>query len=482
MTASKKHTKDSFVHKVAHRVRLWFLPSYRRHRTTFQKQFDLKIQYMFLGCFLGILIVFACLVFIQHHKRALQGQADIFDDYAQQRDIALKVPEQETLQKPEIQTPEADFQINATDKKITSSELVLKKKETLSGLLKRADVSMAETIALANALDIVFDVRRLRAGQSFTLYFVEDEATFQGLSFETNKGETISVFKNVEGTFVPKAQEGVIEDKHFVFNGVIESTFSEAAQKVGIPNNIVHQVVLALDGLINFNKDLKTGEKFYVIYEQKMTQTGKSVGKSQLLYFSLTTRHATYQRYFFTDTMGYSGFYDENGKSTEQKILQRPLGRGRISSGFGNRKHPILGYQIQHKGIDFPAPLGTPVPAGADGKIERIGRNGGYGKYIKIKHNNTYSTAYGHLNDYQKDLKVGSYVKKGEIIGYVGNTGRSTGPHLHYEVIKNKVQVTPLKTYTIPQRELKNQTLAQFKKKKEKIDRLKASLSTSSAQ
>jgi len=153
-------------------------------------------------------------------------------------------------------------------------------------------------------------------------------------------------------------------------------------------------------------------------------------------------------------------------------LLQRPLGKGRISSNFGMRLHPILGYQIQHKGIDFPAKTGTPIPAAADGTIERIGRNGGYGKYIKIKHNNTYSTAYGHLDSFNPELKKGSFVKKGEIIGYVGNTGRSTGSHLHYEVLQKGKPVNPLKKHTIPQRTLKNQTLQNFQKRKAQIDAL----------
>ena len=443
-----------------HRVYLWTKPAYRRHRTAFQKQFDIKLQYTFCGCLIGMLLV-ALLPYVKEKPVILQEA-----DNSPQIDN-LSEPSEEIFQ-PE----EQDTILQKTQETIKNLLLTLNKNETLSGLLKRADLSMQEALDASKALDLVFDVRKLRAGQNFELFFTEDENTFLGFKMETNKGEIISVFKNTNGEFIPQTKEGIIETKHFALEGIIETTFSEAAQKARIPNSIVNQVINALDGQIDFKKDLKTGQIFKVVYEQKMTDAGKLVGKSQLLYVALTTNKTTYQRYFFIDGMGVQGFYDENGASTPQTLLQRPLGKGRTSSSFGMRTHPILGYKIQHKGVDFPAKTGTPIPAGGDGIIKKIGRNGGHGKYIRIEHSKTYSTAYSHMDAFAPNLKVGSYVKKGEIIGYVGNTGRSTGPHLHYEVIQNSKQVNPLKTYTIPQRVLKNQTLVDFKKKKAQIDEL----------
>ena len=441
------------------RMYLWTKPAYRRHRTSFQKQFDLKLQYTFWGCLIGMLLV-ALVPYLKEKPSEISVDETISQTpvLPEQQQDSSSAQEETILQK----TPDT----------IKTLLLTLNKNETLSGLLKRADLSMQEALDISKALDLVFDVRKLRPGQNFELFFTDEENIFLGLKMETNKGEIISVFKNTNGEFIPQTKEGIIETKHFALEGVIESTFSEAAEKSRIPNAIVNQVINALDGQIDFKKDLKTGQTFKVVYEQKMTDTGKLVGKSQLLYVSLTTNKETYQRYFFIDGMGVQGFYDETGASTPQTLLQRPLGKGRISSSFGMRVHPILGYKIQHKGVDFPAKTGTPIPAGADGVIKKIGRNGGHGKYIRIQHNQTYSTAYSHMDAFAADLKVGSYVKKGETIGYVGNTGRSTGPHLHYEVIKNGKQVNPLKTYTIPQRVLKNQTLTDFKKKKAKIDEL----------
>ena len=215
---------------------------------------------------------------------------------------------------------------------------------------------------------------------------------------------------------------------------------------------------------------MKKGEPFQVIYEQKKTETGKDVGTPQLLYVSVTTQKDTYQRYFFVDGSGSASFYNEFGEKSPQTLLKRPLGKGRISSYFGTRKHPILGHDIHHAGVDFPALVGTAVPAAADGVITHIGRNGAYGKYIRIRHNDTYSTAYAHLNDYNPTLRIGVHVKRGQTIAYVGSTGRSTGPHLHYEVLKNGKQVNPLNTYTLPKKTLKNEALNAFVEKAKKIN------------
>lgn len=453
-----------------HRLLLWTKPAYLRHRTVFQKQFDLKLQYSFLGCLIGVLLV-ATLFIVRpiSYMPKVEDRVDMMqEDQDFDQEEGQKMPPSSVLP---LQGDDQPI-IQSTLHTIKTISLTLKKNETLSGLLKRAGLSMQEALNAAKSLDFVFDVRKIRAGQTFELFFLDEDDTFVGLKTENAKGDMVSVLKNKKGEFIPQSKEGIIENKYFVLDGVVETNFSVAAKEAHIPNSVVHQVIRALDGQIDFSKDLKTGDRFKVLYEQKMTDTGKEVGKSQLLYVALTTAKATHQRYFFIDAMGVQGFYNEKGASSPQVLLQRPLGRGRISSNFGMRLHPILGYQIQHNGIDFPAKIGTPVPAGADGVIQKIGRNGGYGKYIRIKHNNTYSTAYGHMDAFQPDLRVGSYVKKGETIGYVGNTGRSTGPHLHYEVIKNGKAVTPLKTYTIPQRVLKNDTLLAFRRKKAEIDAL----------
>ncbi len=451
------------LHPLIHRGYLFLKPAYWRLRTPAQKRFDIKLQYIFIGCFIGVL---ATALVIPAAHRLISYPTDETEVRFSDLITEEPLPPEDVLQK-EVQTD--DLLLNEAETQIIPILLQLNKNETLSGLLTRADVSMADALAASESLSLITDLRKLQPGQSFELFFNEDNI-FQGLKMEMRNGDIISTFKNTDGDFVPQSKEGKIETQLIALEGIIQSSFAAAAQEADVPSSIVQQVTRALDGQINFRTDLKAGEPFKIIYEKKTTETGKEIGKSQLLYVSLTTNRDTYERYYFVDGMGVQGFYNEYGESAPQTIMKRPLGRGRISSGFGTRIHPILGYKIHHDGVDFPAPIGTPIPAAADGVIVRLGRNGGYGKYIKIKHNNTYSTAYGHMNAYNKELRVGSYVKRGETIGYVGSTGRSTGPHLHFEVIKNNRQVNPLKTYTLPKRTLKNQTLKAFKERAKEIN------------
>ena len=280
----------------------------------------------------------------------------------------------------------------------------------------------------------------------------------------------MSVIKDADGDYIPQSREGRVLKEKVRAEGMIMTSFAEAAKEQDIPASIVQQVMRALEEEVDFNA-LQPETPFEVIYEKKVTETGREIGKKTLLYVMLITRKEILQRYYFVDAAGNQGFYNEYGESTAKTIMKRPLGNVRISSRFGMRRHPILKYQVHHAGVDFAAMKGTPVPAGCDGIIVKLGRNGAYGKYIKIKHNNTYSTAYGHLSDFKSDLRVGSSVKKGDIIGYVGSTGRATGAHLHYEVIKNGVQVNPLEaTYTIPKRTLKNKSLEAFIKRAQEIN------------
>lgn len=435
---------------------VFFNPTHWQKRTLRQRQFEKTLTFVFISCFAGTILI-ALLLWIKE-KPTLQPPEAI--------KISKAIPDPELPKLPK--TREEELLLNIEKGEIKLISLSLNKRETLSGLLKRAGLSMTESLEVGKAMELATNIRLLRQGQIFELLF-NKENVFYGLKMEDRKGNTISVFKNIDGTFTPQAQEGKIETKIVTIQGIIENNFSQAAQKASVPKTITHQVTQALDGEIDFRTDIKEHSPFTIVFEKKMTQTGREIGRSSLLYVSLTSNKKTYNRYYFIDASGNPGFYNENGESAPKIIMKRPLGSGRISSYFGTRRHPILKYQKHHSGVDFPAPKGTPIPAGADGLIVKMGRNGAYGKYIRIQHTNSFSTAYGHLSAFHKELKVGSYIKRGDIIGYVGSTGRSTGTHLHYEVIKNGVQVNPLQTYTIPKRTLKNSSLANFKKVIEKV-------------
>ena len=340
--------------------------------------------------------------------------------------------------------------------------LSLEPKETLYELLTTAKISAQEALEIADALDVLINTKTLRPGEKFYL-FLDKENTFLGLSFNQRNTDTIGVLKEKDGTLTPFSAEGRVETITERISGTIERTFAGSAKKAGVPDSLIAQITGALDGEIDFNSDIKPGQTFEIIFEKKITASGLELGDKELLYIGLEVGKHGIHRYAWTDGSKVTTFYNARGISAPQTLYKRPLkARARLSSAFGKRRHPILLYEVFHKGVDLAAPMNTPIFAAGDGVIVQLGRKGSYGKYIKIRHAGGYQTAYAHMNGYRGDLKVGSVVKRGETIGYVGSTGRSTGPHLHFEVIKNNKVVHPFGTNVIQQKRLTGFELEQF--------------------
>lgn len=340
--------------------------------------------------------------------------------------------------------------------------LSLEPKETLYELLTTAKISAQEALEIADALDVLINTKTLKPGEKFYL-FLDKENTFLGLSFNQRNTDTIGVLKEKDGTLTPFSAEGRVETITERISGTIERTFAGSAKKAGVPDSLIAQITGALDGEIDFNSDIKPGQTFEIIFEKKITASGLELGDKELLYIGLEVGKHGIHRYAWTDGSKVTTFYNARGISAPQTLYKRPLkARARLSSAFGKRRHPILLYEVFHKGVDLAAPMNTPIFAAGDGVIVQLGRKGSYGKYIKIRHAGGYQTAYAHMNGYRGDLKVGSVVKRGETIGYVGSTGRSTGPHLHFEVIKNNKVVHPFGTNVIQQKRLTGFELEQF--------------------
>ncbi len=204
------------------------------------------------------------------------------------------------------------------------------------------------------------------------------------------------------------------------------------------------------------------------MYEVFYNEQRREVAFGNILYSNLILQKRELEYFLFETSEGID-YFDRKGKNVRKALMKTPIDGARLSSGFGMRKHPILGYNVKHRGVDFAAPTGTPVFAAGNGKIEFIGTNGAYGKYIRIKHNNSYKTAYAHLSGYKKGISKSVRVNQGEIIGYVGSTGRSTGPHLHYEVIFNGKKINPMKMKLPSGKSLKNEELNKFLEYSEEI-------------
>ncbi|MDE0781369.1 MAG: M23 family metallopeptidase, partial [Alphaproteobacteria bacterium] len=234
------------------------------------------------------------------------------------------------------------------------------------------------------------------------------------------------------------------------------------ARNAGVPISVLVELVRIFSFDVDFQRDIWRDDKFEVMFERQRNKDGDVVNNGKILYAKLALRGTELPLYSFNNSEGNIDYFNEKGEGVRKALMKTPIDGARLSSRFGKRKHPILGYTRKHSGVDFAAPKGTPIYAAGDGSIVTAGTKGGYGKYIKIRHNSTYSTAYAHLNAYGPGIRRGKRVRQGQVIGYVGTTGRSTGPHLHYEVHRGGRQINPL-TLKLPSGEkLKGSRLASF--------------------
>ena len=222
------------------------------------------------------------------------------------------------------------------------------------------------------------------------------------------------------------------------------SSFYLAGLEAGIPEGILIDVYDLLAFEMDFERDIRAGQKFYVLYEENFA-SDKKVDNGHVLAVSFDALRGNVQMYRYVKPDGHAGYYDENGNGAIKSLKRTPINNAKITSSFaGRRKHPVLGFTRAHKGVDFRAPTGTPIPAAGAGRVIARSFNRGHGNFVKIRHNGTFETLYAHMSRFAKGVNVGTVVRQGQIFGYSGSTGLSTGPHLHYEVIKNGVHVNPM--------------------------------------
>ncbi len=349
--------------------------------------------------------------------------------------------------------------------------LTLGRGQTLGTLLLKEGLSANEVYPALRRLERTYKLRKLKAGQKVTVRFLENEsvdgaaarpARLDGVRFHPRHDRTVSLTWKGDD-FTSQALTRELVDQPAVVTGKIDSSLYMNATDAGLPAALVGPFANLFGWELDFTRDIRPGDSFKVIYEKLYDEQGKYVGHGEILAAELVSRGKA-RRAFRHVSDGISEYYDETGRSKRRALLRTPLEFARISSHFNlHRKHPILGYTRAHKGTDFAAPTGTPVKASGDGIIEEIKWNGGYGKYIRIRHGNTYKTAYAHLHRYAKGMKKGRSVRQGEIIAYVGSTGRSTGPHLHYEVLVNNKQVNAMKVKLPAGKPLPSSELPEFR-------------------
>ncbi|MEQ8392938.1 MAG: M23 family metallopeptidase [Thalassospira sp.] len=326
--------------------------------------------------------------------------------------------------------------------------VVLEQGSNLMATLTATGLQRTSAFNAIEALRDVYNPRKLRAGQEFDLVYSADpqetDELLEELSFQPDPETIVSVSRTEDG-YQASSDKIELTTSRNVAAGTIEQSLFLAAERTGVPLPVLMEMIELYSYEVDFQRDIQPGDSFEVMYQELKNDAGERVRYGDILYASMTLSGHEVRLYSYVDSNGDADFYNQKGESYRRALMRTPINGARLSSGYGKRKHPILGYTKMHKGIDFAAPRGTPIFAAGNGTIDKIGRNGGYGNYIRIRHNDSYDTAYAHMKGFAKGLKQGSRVKQGDIIGYVGTTGRSTGPHLHYEILKNNAQVNPIR-------------------------------------
>ena len=376
-----------------------------------------------------------------------------------------------------LETDEARLPVETT--------VTVAKGDTFGRILEKANIVREDRVQAFTALRKVFDPRDLRAGQKLTLVHEapQDDATpvsLQAISFSPAPAKTIRVERSSDAEgFAAKKEEAEQHRMLVRARGAIESSLSQAAADGGIPAQVMAEFIFAYSFDVDFQRDIRKGDSFELMYEMFQTEDGTVVRYGRVLFAAMTLSGDEKAMYRFTNDLGFTDYYDAKGRSVRKALMRTPINGARITSGFGKRKHPILGYSKMHKGIDFGAVTGTPILAAGNGVVERARWVNGYGKYVRIRHNGTYSTAYAHMSAWAKGVKEGTRVKQGQVIGYVGTTGRSTGPHLHFEILKNGVQVNPLKVRLPSGTALAGKELKTFESQRQRVDTQLAALAPS---
>jgi murein DD-endopeptidase MepM/ murein hydrolase activator NlpD len=308
-------------------------------------------------------------------------------------------------------------------------------------MLARIGVDPDDAREAARLLARVWDPRDLRPGQRAAVLTQSDRLLSFRLALAPDRD--IVVARDHTGGFVVEDQNRPTRDVRTLGGGTIRTSLAAAADRAGVPPGVLAEMIRAFSYDVDFEREIHPGDTFTVLYDRVEDEFGHPTRLGQMVYAEMVLEGRPIRLFRFAPKDGEPGYFTADGENTRKPLLRTPIDGARLSSGFGMRLHPILGYTRMHQGVDFAAPSGTAIYAAGDGTVVQVGRVNGYGNYIEVKHNDRYTTAYAHLSAFARGLKEGEKVHQGEVIGYVGMTGNATGPHLHYEVHDKGVQVDP---------------------------------------
>ena len=350
----------------------------------------------------------------------------------------------------------------------------IKSGETFDKILESYSIKKEEIIKIKKSLKKNVNLNKLNTKQIIQFSLDKTNNKISNFTFQTSNTQKISLVRNIEKDSFNEEILSIKLNKNIVYkeNIILQSLYKSASDQ-NIPANIIIEFAGIYGFQIDFQRDIRKQDKFQVMYELFLNNKNEIVETGEILFANLNLSGQDNNLYYF-DKEGSEGHYDTNGKSVKKALMKTPINGARLSSPFGMRKHPIDGYNKMHRGTDFAAPMGTPIMASGDGIVKKAGWCGGGGNCVKIKHNSTYQTVYAHMSKFARGIKSGVRVKQGQTIGYVGSTGKSTGPHLHYEVIVNGKKVNSQKLQLPSGKILKGDERKKFETKKIKLDVLKS--------
>ncbi len=347
---------------------------------------------------------------------------------------------------------------------------VLEKGKSIYELLKKYKISSQTINDILNAVMPYYDLGQMKAGKKLEIIF-DLNNDLHGISFNIDQMTKLQIAL-IDNSFKVFFYKKPYKIENNLSEITINSNLYNDSEAFGLPRSIFFELVKILSFSLDFQRDIKKNTTFLVLYEKLYDYKNNLITTGKILYSKVLLKNNYLEMYLFKSYDKEADFYDSEGKSIRKTLMKTPIDGARLSSGFGKRRHPILGYNKMHRGIDFAAKRGTPIYAAGDGIIERANFYGAYGRYIRIKHNSQYKTAYAHLSKFARGVKRNLKVKQGQVIGYVGTSGRSTGPHLHYEVIFNKKQINPLKLKMPELNTLNKNEMIDFNKQKENITKI----------
>lgn len=386
-----------------------------------------------------ILVMVTMLIFLTHDaeamRRPLLGPPDVQTGSQQQ----ISIPTENTFEPVEIK--EEITQEEFSDSEPVWEEVKVKSGDSLARIFRRLDLDKTDLHQIMKLGAVTRALRRLQPGQTFK-FDINEENVLQKMVFQRTKRESLHIIRDPEGFRAIPVELFLEKEVRFIAAPITSSLF-ETGLEVGLSNNMIMEMVGIFGWDIDFAQDIRKGDHFNLMYEEHLLD-GEKIGEGPIIAAEFTNQGRTYQAIRYTDGRGRSQYYSPQGLSMRKAFLRTPVDFRRISSRFGRRHHPILNRMRLHKGVDYSASRGTPIKAAGDGRVIFRGRKGGYGRTVIIQHGGRYSTLYAHMSRYRRGVYSGRRVRQGQIIGYVGRSGRATGSHLHYEFRVNGRHRNPL--------------------------------------